>query len=56
MWRKVHVRIAFYRFRMDLLSYAPQALLWLSGLVVVAVGCFLSFIYWDHRGRSDIDQ
>ena len=40
---------------MDLLSYAPQALLWLSGLVVVAVGCYLSFIYWDQRGRSDID-
>ncbi|HEX3498294.1 MAG TPA: hypothetical protein VHT04_03125 [Stellaceae bacterium] len=41
---------------MDLLSYAPQALLWLSGLVVVAVGCFLTFVYWDQRGRSDMDQ
>jgi len=41
--------------RMDLLSYAPQALLWLSGLIVVAVGGCLSFIYWDHCRRSDID-
>jgi hypothetical protein len=41
---------------MDLLSYAPQALLWLSGLVVVAVGGFLSFVYWDQRRRSDVDQ
>jgi hypothetical protein len=41
---------------MDLLSYAPQALLWLSGLVVVAVGGFLTFIYWDQHGRTDIDR
>jgi hypothetical protein len=40
---------------MDLFIYAPQALLWLSGLLVVAVGGFLSFVYWDHRGRPDID-
>jgi uncharacterized protein YjeT (DUF2065 family) len=54
--RKVGVRIPSYNKTMDLLSYAPQALLWLSGLVVVAVGCFLSFVYWDQRGRSDTDQ
>jgi hypothetical protein len=41
---------------MDLLTYAPQALLWLSGLVVVAVGGFLTFVYWDQRSRTDLDR
>jgi hypothetical protein len=41
---------------MDLFSYAPQALLWLSGLVVVAVGGFLSFVYWDRHSRPDTDR
>jgi len=40
---------------MDLLSYAPQALLWLSGLVVVVLGGFLAIVYWDRRGRNDVD-
>jgi hypothetical protein len=40
---------------MDLLHFAPQALLWLSGALIVGVGGFLAYLYWDRRRESDAE-